>query len=58
MIEFPFIGLDRSLKRSMIEWVVEHAEGYEFITSASLMITFGVNLTEEDATMFRLRFGL
>ena len=58
MIEFPFIGLDRNVKRSMIDWVIEHAEGYKFITSASLMITFGVMLTEEDATAFKLRFSI
>ena len=52
MVEFMLPQIDKARKRNMIIWVLTYADGYEFITSPSKMITFGVKLTELDAVAF------
>jgi len=57
MITITLPQINKVRKRNMIIWVLTYADGYEFITLPSKMVTVGVKLTDEDAVAFRLKFA-
>ena len=58
MVEFDLTsGHDFEARLEMYAWLIENAKGFEITTLNNVMVG-SVKLNEQDAVIFKLRFGL